>query len=345
MPGSIQIDHIAFLTPGNFAPEHPADGLEQALDLLAYGERLGYDGAWVRQRHLEPGIGAAAPFLAAASQRTARIELGSAVIQLGYENPFRLAEDLSLVDVLAHGRLNVGVSVGPPPYGELLGTRLFDGDPAAIDFSHARALRLADNLGGEPLGDEASVVSNAAGQYRPRLQPYAAGLRERLWYGGGSRRSAQWAGEHGFNLLLSNIISAEGHPDHRDEQLEQLALYRHHWRQPRAPRIALGRVIVPLDSADADTRADYLEYAASRHERTLAPQAFGSKRMLIAPDLVGDAEDIVRRLRADPVLAQVRELRLELPYEFSYAQYRQILGDFIERIAPALGWKPAVAAA
>jgi alkanesulfonate monooxygenase SsuD/methylene tetrahydromethanopterin reductase-like flavin-dependent oxidoreductase (luciferase family) len=335
---NIQIDHISFLTPGNFVPERPAEGLEQALDLIAYGESLGFDGAWVRQRHLEPGIGAAAPFLAAASQRTHRIELGSAVIQLGYENPFRLAEDLSLVDVLAYGRLNVGVSVGPPPFGELLGARFFDGDPSTIDFSHTRALRLADNLRGEPIGDDA-YAHNAAGRHRARLQPFAQGLVERLWYGGGSLRSVEWAGRNGFNLLVGNVNSAEADDDFYRVQRAHLALYRQHWQQLRAPRIALGRVIVPLDGADAATRAYYLEYAASRHERTLAPQ--GERRTQFAPDLVGSSEQIIERLLADPVLPEVRELRLELPYEFSYAQYRQIISDFIGRIAPALGWTPA----
>ncbi len=334
----IQIDRISFLTPGNFAPERPAEGLEHALDLIAHGETLGYDGAWVRQRHLEPGIGAAAPFLAAASQRTRRIQLGSAVIQLGYENPFRLAEDLSLVDVLAHGRLNVGVSVGPPPFGALLGPRLFDSDPSTIDFSHARALRLADNLRGEPIGDENAFSSNAAGQYRARLQPFAVGLVDRLWYGGGSNRSVEWAARNGFNLLIGNLNQAEQDDDFYRVQQAHLALYRQHWRQPRTPRIALGRVIVPLDSADADTRAHYLDYAASRHARTLAPQ--GERRTQFAPDLVGSSEQIIERLRADPILPLVRELRLELPYEFSYPQYRQIITDFIQHIAPALGWQP-----
>ena len=345
---TLQIDHIAFLTPGNFDPARPAEGLEHALDLIAYGEALGYDGAWVRQRHLEPGIGAAAPFLAAASQRTTRIELGSAVIQLGYENPFRLAEDLSLVDVLAHGRLNVGVSVGPPPFGELLGSRFLEGDPAQIDYSHQRALRLAENLRGEPIGDDAVYTRNAAGLHRARLEPFARGLVDRLWYGGGSLRSIEWAARNGFNLLIGNVTQPEADDEFFRVQQSHLQLYRRHWQPSRPPRIALGRVIVPLDSADADTRRFYLDYATRRHARTLAPQSIDSnseRRVLFAPDLVGTAEQIIERLYADPLLPQVSELRLELPYEFSYAQYRQILNDFVQRIAPALGWKaPAQAA-
>lgn len=114
------ISHFAFLVPGNYHDDDPAQGLEETLQLFEAGEALGYDSAWVRQRHLERGVSSAATFLAAASQRTKRIGLGTAVIQLGYENPFRLAEDLATVDVLSHGRLNVGVSVGAPPFAHLI---------------------------------------------------------------------------------------------------------------------------------------------------------------------------------------------------------------------------------
>jgi hypothetical protein len=140
------IRHVAFVTPGNYAEEDPETGLEEALHLFEKGEDLGFDSAWVRSRHLERGISSAATFLAAASQRTRRIRLGTAVIQLGYENPFRLAEDLATADLLSNRRLEVGVSAGPPAYGPLLGDRLFEGDPAAMDFSYNRALRLRDNL-------------------------------------------------------------------------------------------------------------------------------------------------------------------------------------------------------
>ena len=111
---SIRISRIAFLTPGNYAESAPWSGLEHTLQLFERGEQLGFDGAWVRQRHLEPAVSSAPTLLAAATQRTQRIELGCAVIQLGYENPFRLAEDLATVDVLSGGRLEPGFSVGPP---------------------------------------------------------------------------------------------------------------------------------------------------------------------------------------------------------------------------------------
>ncbi|MCJ2091163.1 LLM class flavin-dependent oxidoreductase [Methylobacterium sp. J-072] len=336
------IRQIAFLTPGSYDDADPRAGLEQTLDLFATGEALGFDGAWVRQRHLEPGISSAATFLAAATQRTHRIELGTAVIQMGYENPFRLAEDLSLVDILSGGRLHVGLSAGPPAYGALLGDRFLDGDPARVDHSHGRVGRLAANLDGDWLGEPDTRITSAAGTHRPRLRPHAPGLRQRLWYGGGSLRSVRWAAENGFHLLIGNINIAEERDGFFATQAHHVEIFRAHWRGVGAPRIALGRVIVPLDGADTATRARYRDYAASRHARTRAPQ--GERRTQFAPDLVGTAAEIVERLRADPILPFADTLRLELPYSFALDAYRQILADFRTLIAPQLGWGVEAAA-
>lgn len=334
-----RIDHIAFLTPGNYPDEDAASGFERTLELFRVGETLAYDSAWVRQRHLERAVSSAATFLAAASQRTTRIGLGAAVIQMGYENPFRLAEDLATVDVLSNGRLNVGLSAGAPNHGALLGERLFDTDPDLVDFSHARVARLRRNLADDWLGDDDTFVESAAGRVRPRVSPHAPGLTDRLWYGGGSRRSIEWAARNGFNLLIGNLTTGEGTDSYVDAQLRQLELYRRHWSATTAPRIALGRVIVPTDSANARDRERYQAFADARHARTLAPQ--GERRTLFAPDLVGTSDEIVERLLADPVVGQVRELRLELPYDLPFENYRQILEDFVAHIAPALGWRPA----
>lgn len=342
MSGAVRIRHLAFLIPGNYAADDPATGLAATLDLLALGEQLGYDSAWVRQRHLERGVSSVATFLAAATQRTTRLGLGSAVIQMGYENPWRLAEDLATVDALSHGRLQVGLSAGPPPYGPLLGARLFDGDPAAIDFSHARIERLRDNLRGEWLDDGATVVESAAGAQRARLQPQAPGLADRLWLGVGSLASADWAGRAGYHLLIGNVLRGEHTDDFHGAQLAQLSRYHAAWaaHQPqRSPRVALGRVLVPTDSADAALRLHYRHWAEGRIARTLAPQ--GPRRTLFPRDLVGPAAQIVEQLLSDPVLPQVQELRLELPYDLPPEACAQILHDTVRRVAPALGWQPA----
>ena len=110
--------------------------------MIELGERLGFDSAWVRHRHLQYGISSPVAVLAAATQRTRRIELGTAVIPLGWENPLRLAEDLATVDVLSGGRLNPGVSVGPPMHWDDVKAALYPDTADAEDFSYERVLRL-----------------------------------------------------------------------------------------------------------------------------------------------------------------------------------------------------------
>lgn len=327
---------ISFLTPGNFEDGDPERGLEDALDLFAYGERLGFDGAWIRQRHLEHGVAAAAVFLAAASQRTSTIELGTGVIPLGYENPFHLAEELATVDALSRGRLQAGVSVGPPPHLDLIAPLALDVDVDTADFSHTRAERLLQSLRSEYLGDDDTVIRSPGNVQRPRLQPVRPGLTERVWYGGSSNASIDWAARAGVNLIVANI----GSPDNGDEffaaQLEGLRRYRARFVGTRTPRVAVGRVLLPTDGADADVRRRYAAYEASRIERTKGPFKFGGRTVLIAPDYVGTSAEIVERLLQDPVVAEAGELQVQLPYEFTLDDYRQVLSDVATHIVPAL---------
>jgi alkanesulfonate monooxygenase SsuD/methylene tetrahydromethanopterin reductase-like flavin-dependent oxidoreductase (luciferase family) len=335
------VTSLSLLAPGSFSDDDPYQGLEAALRLFEYGEQLGFQGAWVRQQHLVPNVSSAPVFLAAASQRTQRVELGTAVIPIGYESPFRLAEDLSMADVLSRGRLQVGLSAGVPTNAELLAGLVYDGDWREYDFSHARIARLAENLRGGFLGDSGTVVPHPAGPQRPRLRPYNPGLAERLWYGAASLRSAIWAAEHGLHLVVANICAGESlaTDDFATAQLTHIRTYRERFTGPGQPRVVAGRVIVPTDSAGAATRQKYRDYRASRHERTLAPQ--GPRRILIARDLVGTSAQIVESLQSDPVLAEVTELQLELPYAFAHDEYEQILSDVAASVAPQLGWSPS----
>lgn len=336
------IAHLSFLTPGNFADDTPYDGLEATLRLFEHGEREGWDGAWIRQRHLEHGVGSAAVFLAAAGQRTQRIELGTAVIPIGYESPFRLAEDLSLADVLSRGRLQVGFSTGMP-HADLMADLVYDGDWRGFDLSYGRIERLVENLRGGFLGGPDAAVHAPGTVQRPRLQPYAEGLAGRVWYGAGSVQSAAWAGRSGLNLLTGNVQIGRGATDFVDHQARLLDAYEEAAGGTAAEvgrRFALGRVIVPLDSADARRRARYREYAASRVQRTQGPH--GEQGILFAPDLVGTTEQILEWLAADPIVARTTELRLELPYEFTLDEYEQILHDVRHVLAPQLGRLPSV---
>src|SRR5215471_16101577 len=148
-PG-VALEQLGFLTIGLFDGQDPGPGHQVTLEMIELGERLGFDAAWLRCRHLQYGISSPVAVLAAASQRTRRIELGTAVIPLGWENPLRLAEDLATVDLLSGGRLNPGVSIGPPLHYDRVRGALYPDTADAEDFSYHRVRRLLDHIRGEP---------------------------------------------------------------------------------------------------------------------------------------------------------------------------------------------------
>ena len=326
---------LGFLTIGLFDAAQPAAGHETTLQVIELGERLGFDSAWVRHRHLQYGISSPVAVLAAATQRTRRIELGTAVIPLGWENPLRLAEDLATVDVLSGGRLNPGVSVGPPMHWDDVRGALYPDTAEAEDFSYERVSRLLRFIGGEP----AAQFSGTEGieQWSSRVEPHAAGLRDRLWYGGASLRSAQWAGANRMNFLTSSVIKAEGEStDFAAIQRSQIEAYR---ALHPTGRVSQGLVVIPTDRASAAQRARYQAYVEARTPRTREPQ--GPARMLFARDLIGSSDEIAEALYAHSAFQSVSEVAFALPFSFEPDDYVQILTDIAERLGPALGWSPA----
>ncbi|MEU7723047.1 LLM class flavin-dependent oxidoreductase [Streptomyces tibetensis] len=330
---------LGFLTIGLFDPADPRPGHEATLEIIELGEQLGFDSAWVRHRHLQHGISSPVAVLSAASQRTRRIELGTAVIPLGWENPLRLAEDLATVDLLSGGRLNPGVSVGPPLHFDQVKGALYPDTADAEDFGYGRVERLLDFVRGEPATDFTGVEGFEV--FSDRVQPHSPGLGRRLWYGGGSLRSARWAGEHGMNLLSSSVVKAEepeGPYDFAGIQLAQIRAFRAAHPDGEAARVSQGLVVIPTDSASPAQRARYEEYAAQRTPRTASPQ--GPARLLFAPDLVGTSAEIAERLHAHAAFREVDEVAFALPFSFEQEDYVQILTDMATKLGPALGRHP-----
>ncbi|MFD8417778.1 LLM class flavin-dependent oxidoreductase [Streptomyces sp. NPDC059466] len=334
---STPLRKLGFLTIGLFDEADPRRGHESTLEIIELGERLGFDSAWVRHRHLQYGISSPVAVLAAASQRTSRIELGTAVIPVGWENPLRLAEDLATVDLLSGGRLNPGVSVGPPMHFDQVRHALYPDTAEAEDFGHGRVERLLDFVRGNPATDFSGVEGFEV--FSDRVQPQAPGLGRRMWYGGGSLRSARWAGEHGMNLLTSSVVKAEESEDFAEVQLSHIRTFRAHHPDRDRARVSQGLVVIPTDSATPEQRRKYEEYARERTPRTAAPQ--GPARMMFAPDLVGTSAEIAERLYAHAAFREVDEVAFALPFTFAHEDYVQILTDITRGLGPALGWKPA----
>jgi alkanesulfonate monooxygenase SsuD/methylene tetrahydromethanopterin reductase-like flavin-dependent oxidoreductase (luciferase family) len=333
LPG-VPLQKLGFLTIGLFDGADPGPGHETTLAVIELGERLGFDSAWLRNRHLQYGISSPVAVLAAATQRTSRIELGTAVIPLGWENPLRLAEDLATVDVLSGGRLNPGVSVGPPMHWDDVRSALYPDTADVEDFSYERVSRLLRLIGGEP----ASTFAGREGvveEWSDRVQPHSPGLRSRLWYGGASLKSAQWAGEQGMNFLSSSVVKAEESADFAAIQASHVQAFT---AANPTGRVSQGLVVIPTDSASVAQRAKYAAYVAERTPRTLSPQ--GPARLMFAADLLGTSAEIAEALYAHAGFREVSEVVFALPFSFEAEDYVQILTDIATKLGPALGWAP-----
>jgi alkanesulfonate monooxygenase SsuD/methylene tetrahydromethanopterin reductase-like flavin-dependent oxidoreductase (luciferase family) len=329
---------LGFLTIGRFDGADPRPGHLETLSVIERAEDLGFDSVWLRDRHLQFGISSPVAMLAAAAVRTSRIELGTAVIPLGLENPFRLAEDLATVDVLSGGRLNPGVSVGTPMRYDDYRHALYPQTHDLEDFSKNRVVRLLDNLRGNPVSSFEGTIGIET--YSTRVQPYSPGLADRVWYGGGLA-SAIWAGQQGLNYLTSSVVSIEGAAsrDFASTQAEHIDAYRAHHPDPGCARVSQGLVVIPTDSASAEQVRRYEKYAESRLPRTAEPQ--GPRGMMFSPDLVGPSDELAAKLYAHEGFRRATEVTFALPFSFEADDYAQIIVDMASALGPALGWSPA----
>ena len=189
----IPLEKLGFLTLGLFDGDDPGPGMESTLEVIELGDQLGFDSAYLRHRHFQTGISSPIAIMAAASQRTTRIAMGTAVTPLGWENPLRMAEDLATVDILSGGRLEPGFSVGPPIHWDDVKGALYPDTADVEDLSYERVARLLRMVRGEPV----STFSGTQGfeEFSARVEPHSPGLGDRIWYGAGSKRSTQWAAE------------------------------------------------------------------------------------------------------------------------------------------------------
>ena len=327
---------LGFLTIGLFDEADPAAGHESTLQIIELGERLGFDSAWLRHRHFQFGISSPVAVMAAATQRTRRIELGTAVTPLGWENPVRLAEDWATVDVLSGGRLNPGISTGSPMRWDVVKDALYPDTAATEDLGYGRVERLLAAVRGDELTSGASAEGFEA--FSNRVQPHSPGLASRLWYGGAGLASATWAGEHRMNFLTSSVVRAEESEDFARIQLSHVRAFRAAHPDGDAARVSQGLVVIPTDTASPAQIDRYRAYAAKRLPRTTAPQ--GPGRMMFAPDLVGTSDEIAEQLYAHAAFREIDEVAFALPFTFGHDDYVQILTDIATRLGPALGWRP-----
>ena len=339
MTTSRPLRHLGFIHLVPFSRADPAQGLADGIELFRYAEELGLDSGWVRTRHLQYGLSSPAAFFSAVSQHTQHIGLGSAVIPVGFENPFRLAEDLATADVLSGGRVLPGLSVHGPGYADEVNDLVHDAGWREEDYGYGCIERLRDLLAGDPVR-EIPEYNGIGGDFdSERVEPHSPGLADRLWYGGGSLRSAEWAGQAGFNWLVGNISSAEnGLTEFSAVQRAQSDAFRAAHPAGADARASIARVIVPTDGATDEQVQKYRAYAEARTPRT---RSIHGKNTIIALDVLGSLEEIVEFIEHDIAFQAADDYLFELPFEFELADWKQILFQLATRIGPALGWRPA----
>jgi alkanesulfonate monooxygenase SsuD/methylene tetrahydromethanopterin reductase-like flavin-dependent oxidoreductase (luciferase family) len=334
------MDHpkkIGFLS---FGAWHPAgglthtggDALRQTVELAVAAEEIGIDGAFVRVHHFARQLSSPFPLLAAIGVKTNRIEIGTGVIDMRYENPLYMAEDAASADLLAGGRLQLGISRGSPEPA-WHGAEAF-GYSLERDAAREKTALFRAAIAGE--GVARADVGGRPGEAMLAVQPQSPGLADRIWWGSGTRQSAVWAGEQGLNLMSSTLLLEDTQVPFDQLQAEQIALFREAWTSaghPGKPRVSISRSVMPITS-DLDRRlfggdgnedqVGWLDGAISRFGRS-----YNGEPDRIADELAKDAAVQT----ADTMLLTVPS---QLGVEYNVAMLETIARD----IAPALGWSP-----
>jgi alkanesulfonate monooxygenase SsuD/methylene tetrahydromethanopterin reductase-like flavin-dependent oxidoreductase (luciferase family) len=337
---------IGFLSFGHWTPSSQsqtrsaADTLLQSIDLAVAAEELGADGAYFRVHHFARQLASPFPLLAAVGARTSRIEIGTAVIDMRYENPLYMAEDAGAADLIAGGRLQLGISRGSPEQ-VIDGWRYFGYQPAKgesdADMGRRHAEVFLDLLRGKSFAqpNPQPMFPNPPGLLR--LEPYSEGLRERIWWGAGSNATAVWAAKLGLNLQSSTLKNDEtGEPFHV-QQAAQIRAYRAAWKEAghgREARVSVSRSIFAL--MDDRDRA-YL--GSGREDEDQVGFIDPMTRAIFGRSYAAEPDVLVEQLRKDEAIAEADTLLLTVPNQLGVAYNAHAIEAILTHVAPALGWR------
>ncbi len=336
---------IGFLSFGHWTPSphsqtrSASDALVQSIELAVAAEEVGADGAYFRVHHFANQLSSPFPLLAAIGARTSRIEIGTGVIDMRYENPLYMAEDAGAADLIAGGRLQLGISRGSPEQ-VIEGYRYFGHEPAegtdhaAMAREHARVFLEALRGEGFAEPNPRPMFPNPPGLLR--VEPHSPGLRDRIWWGAGTRATAEWTAEQGMNLMSSTLLTEDtGVPFHQ-LQAEQIHRFRDSWQaagHSREPRVSVSRSIFPIVS-DMDrayfgreTRSQdqvgHIDGGIARFGKTYA----------------GEPDQLVEELAGDEAIAAADTLLVTVPNQLGVDYNAHLIDSLVRHVAPALGWR------
>ena len=337
---------IGFLSFGHWTPSpqsqtrSAADTLLQSIELAVAAEELGADGAYFRVHHFARQLASPFPLLAAVGAKTSRIEIGTAVIDMRYENPFYMAEDAGAADLIAGQRLQLGISRGSPEQ-VIDGWRSFGYQPAEgesdADMGRRHAEVFFDLLRGEGFAqpNPRPMFPNPPGMLR--LEPYSEGLRDRIWWGAGSNATAIWAAKLGMNLQSSTLKNDETGEAFHVQQAAQIRAYRAAWKEAghaRKPRVSVSRSIFAL----MDDR-DLTYFGSGREDDDQIGFIDERTRAIFGRSYAAEPDVLIEQLRKDEAITEADTLLLTIPNQLGVAYNAHVIEAILTHVAPALGWR------
>lgn len=337
---------IGFLSFGHWTPSSQSgtrsagDALLQSIDLAVAAEELGADGAYFRVHHFARQLGSPFPLLAAIGAKTQRIEIGTGVIDMRYENPLYMVEDAGAADLISGGRLQLGISRGSPEQ-VIDGWRYFGYTPAEgeteADMARRHTEVLLDALRGEGFAEPSPqpMFPNPPGLLR--VEPFSAGLRDRIWWGASSDATAVWAAKLGMNLQSSTLKNDEtGEPFHV-QQAKQIRAYREAWKvagHKREPRVSVSRSIFAL----MDQR-DRNYFGNSGQDGDQVGYIADQTRAIFGRSYAAEPELLIKQLAQDEAIAEADTLLLTVPNQLGVDYNAHVIESILTHIAPALDWR------
>jgi alkanesulfonate monooxygenase SsuD/methylene tetrahydromethanopterin reductase-like flavin-dependent oxidoreductase (luciferase family) len=336
---------IGFLSFGHWTPSpqsrtrSAADALLQSIELAAAAEQLGADGAYFRVHHFARQLASPFPLLAAIGAKTSRIEIGTAVIDMRYENPQYMAEDSGAADLIAGGRLQLGISRGSPEQ-VVDGWRHFGCSPqpgeSDADMGRRHTEVYLDLLRGKGFAqpNPRPMFPNPPGLLR--LEPFSEGLRDRIWWGAASNATAVWAAKLGMNLQTSTLKFDEtGEPLHL-QQAAQIRAFRAAWQEAghaRTPRVSVSRSIFAL--VDDRDRA-YFGRGGQEQDRI---GFIHEERAIFGRGYAAEPDILIEELRKDEAIAEADTLLLTVPNQLGVDYNAHVIESILTHVAPVLGWR------
>ncbi|MGE0563028.1 MAG: LLM class flavin-dependent oxidoreductase [Pseudolabrys sp.] len=337
---------IGFLSFGHWTPSPQsgtrsgADALTQSIELAVAAEELGADGAYFRVHHFARQLASPFPLLAACGARTKRIELGTAVIDMRYENPLYMAEDAGSADLIAGGRLQLGISRGSPEQ-VIDGFRYFGYAPpegmSDADMARRHAEVFLEVIEGKGFAkpNPSPMFPNPPGLLR--LEPYSEGLRERIWWGAATNATSEWAAKLGMNLQSSTLKFDEGGAPFHVQQAEQIRAYRKAWKEAghaREPRVSVSRSIFALVSD-----MDRMYFGRGAKEDDQIGFLGDNTRAIFGKSYAAEPDELVKQLKEDTAIAEADTLLLTVPNQLGVDYNAHVIESILKHVAPALGWR------